>query len=59
MTKVTYKKKHLFGAHGCRWLESMTIMVGGIATGRQADRHSAGAVAESSHLYPQVGGREN
>lgn len=28
--------KHLFGAHGCRWLESMAIMVGSVATGRQA-----------------------
>lgn len=36
MTPATYKSNHLIGAHGSRGLESMAIMVGSMAAGRQA-----------------------
>jgi hypothetical protein len=41
--------------YGCRGLEIMTIMS---SAWPQTGRHSAEAVTESSHPYPQVGGRE-
>lgn len=48
----TYKRK-TFNL-GFKVVESMTIMAGSTAVGRCG----AGAVAESLHPYPQVGGRE-
>jgi len=50
MTEATYGKKAF---HLCvytpRGLESMIIMVGNMATGKQAGRHGARVIAESSH----------
>lgn len=44
----------LFGAYGCRGLESMTIMVGGtMAACGQTDTHGTGAVVKNLHLETQ------
>lgn len=43
------------GVYSFRGLESKTITMGSMATGRQA---GAGALAGSLHLDPQIGGRE-
>jgi hypothetical protein len=55
---ATYRRMSLFVGYSFRRLESVRIMVGNMAVGRQAGRqagrHGAGAVAETAHLEMQL-----
>lgn len=51
MTKVTYRRRSLFGVYSFRRIESMTIMIEKVAV-------DTGAAAKSSHLDIQPQRRE-
>lgn len=51
MTKATCRRKCLFGDYGFDGLESMTIMVGSVASGRQAWCWEVAEISILRHIH--------